>query len=96
MKDLREAINNEEKENDQNPRGSLIKDHENALQKKSTIVGVLPEDITKKGFGSQSLTGSDSGAAIGPDGKKISYSYDGDNDRSLLYEYQERNNNQYG
>jgi len=62
--------------------------------KKQTIVGVLPEewpeDITKKDYQTQSITASDSGV-IGPDGKKISYSYDGDNDRSLLYEYEQRN-----
>jgi hypothetical protein len=52
----------------------------------------MPEDITKKEFQSQSLTGSDSGL-MGPDGKKISYSYDGDNDRSLLYDFKERQPN---
>ena len=75
----------------------MIQDHENVngLLKKSTVVGVLPGDITKKDFQTQSMTGSDSGV-IGPDGKRISYSYDGDNDRSLLYDYQERNVNQFG
>jgi hypothetical protein len=96
MRDLRDAVKKEEKEG-KDDRASLIQDHENVngLLKKSTVVGVLPGDITKKDFQTQSMTGSDSGV-MGPDGKKISYSYDGDNDRSLLYDVQERNNNQFG
>ena len=95
-KDVRDAVNLEKQSNKSN-RDKLLKEHGNTndpplLRKQTTIVGVFNEDITNKTFKSQAMTGSNSDI-YGPDGKKISYSYDGENDRSLLYDFKERNPN---
>ena len=93
IKDFEEAVK-QQQDSQSSGRAKLLKDHGTTnpgLRKQKTIVGVMPEDISKKEFQSHSITGSDSGL-IGPDGKKISYSYEGDNDRSLLYDLMERPN----
>lgn len=51
------------------------------------MVGVFPNDISKGEFKTNSYSNEDSGQQYGPDGKKISKSYDGNNDTSLLYDY---------
>ena len=56
---------------------------------------MFPNDISKGEFKTNSLSNEDSGALYGPDGKKISKSYDGNADTSLLYDYQHRNNQYY-
>ena len=65
------------------------------LQKQNTIVGVFPDHISKGDFKTNSFSNEDSGALYGADGRKISKSYDGNADTSLLYEYQHRNNQYY-
>jgi hypothetical protein len=93
MKDLRDEIK-KNKDIDSAERNKLLNEHKLAasgagpdLLKKSTIVGVLPNDVSKGDFNTHSYSGEDSGVVIGPNGKKISYSYDGNNDTSLLYDY---------
>lgn len=74
------------------------------MLKKSTIFAVLPEDHTKKEFMEKVSNGIDSdGPPVGPDGKRISYSYDPDAEYSLLiqnrntqyvmYDQDQNNNN---
>jgi len=95
MREFKDRVDQEEKLKKENKRASLLDDHDNQAgpyKKQKTMVGVLPEDVSKKDYVTQSISNSDSGE-VGPDGKKISYSHDGDDyDRSLLYDYDQRNN----
>jgi hypothetical protein len=95
MREFKDRVDLEEKLKKDNKRASLLDDHDiqgGLFKKQKTMVGVLPEDVSKKDYVTQSITNSDSGE-VGPDGKKISYSHDGDDyDRSLLYDYDQRNN----
>ena len=98
MKDLRDEIK-KNKAIDSDERNKLLNEHKMSaggkgpdLLKKSTIVGVLPNDVSKGDFNTKSYSGEDSGVAIGPNGKKISLSYDGNNDTSLLYDYNRKQN----
>ena len=56
---------------------------------------MFPDHISKGEFKTNSFSNEDSGALYGADGRKISKSYDGNADTSLLYDYQHRNNQYY-
>ena len=96
IRDLKNEIKKKETQNS-DERAKLLNDHKIVSGegpqdlKKTIVVGVLPVDVSKNGeFNTHSYSGEDSAGQIGPDGKRISYSYDGNNDTTLLYDYQRR------
>jgi len=96
LRDLKDQLK-KDKASGSDERNQLINGHqnENLLKKTNTMVGVFPTDISKGDFKTNSYSNEDSENMIGADGKKISKSYDGNNDTSLLYDYQQRNNQYY-
>ena len=72
--------------------GELNKDQRRELlEKHKTIMGEMQDDLSKRSFARQMTDHEDSeGHAIGPDGRKISYSQENLYENDLLDSYKER------